>query len=553
MDKKERFIEKVIKKHGNSIDTSKVEYIDSKTKVCLICHKKNENGIEHGEYWQSPAACVRGNCCPKCANEKRGKHTMTTEKLIEEYNKIHNDEYDYSNVKYKTANDKVCIICSKHGEFWQLPFAHLQGQGCPKCKGRSWNTDVFIAEAKKKHNNEYTYKKTSFTKMKEKVCITCSKHGDFWQTPQKHLQGQGCPICGREKVTSTIEDNTLNFVKCGNIIHNGKYKYIDSDYIDSITKVRIICPIHGEFWQRPNNHLQGCGCPKCANNNSIAEDEIIEFLQPLECQKHNRTILNGKEIDIYIPSLKIGIEYNGLRWHSEQFDKDKEYHLKKLEECEKQGVRLIQIFEDEWLNKKEICKSRILNIIGKTNKVIFARKCIIKEVDSKTSREFLDDNHIQGNCGSKIRLGLFYNDELVSLMTFGKLRKNLGNNSKDGCYELLRFCNKLNTSVVGGASKLFKHFIEANNVYSIISYSDRRWNSGNLYKTLGFALSHKSQPSYFYVVKGVRKNRFSYRKDILIKEGYDPNKTEHQIMLDRGIYRIYDCGCLVYEYKKSEK
>ena len=133
-------------------------------------------------------------------------------------------------------------------------------------------------------------------------------------------------------------------------------------------------------------------------------------------------------------------------------------------------------------------------------------------------------------------------------MTFGNLRKNLGSTSKEGCYELLRFCNKLNTTVVGGASKLFKHFLKEYKPKEVISYCDRRWSEGNLYEMLGFEFSHNSKPNYFYVINGKRENRFKYRKDILVKEGFDPNKSEHEIMLERGIYRIYDCGCKVYKY-----
>ena len=277
----------------------------------------------------------------------------------------------------------------------------------------------------------------------------------------------------------------------------------------------------------------------------------MEFLGIDGYELHNRDILNGREIDIYIPSLKLGIEYDGLRWHSEIFNKGANYHLSKTEECERQGIRLIHIFEDEWQYKRDIVKSRLLNLIGKTPDKIYARKCAIKEVDSHTASKFLNENHIQGTCNSSYRYGLYYNDELVSIMTFGKLRKNLGSTDKDGYYELLRFCNKLNTAVVGGASKLFKHFLKENKPTNVISYADRRWSNGGLYEKLGFTLNHKSKPSYFYVVNDKRENRFKYRKDVLVKEGYDSSKTEHQIMLERGIYRIYDCGCLVYEYKNG--
>ena len=196
--------------------------------------------------------------------------------------------------------------------------------------------------------------------------------------------------------------------------------------------------------------------------------------------------------------------------------------------------------------KKDIVKSRILNLLGLNKDKIYGRKTEIREVLSKESNLFLTENHIQGNVNSKIKLGLFYNNELVSLMTFGDLRKNMGGVVNKGDYELLRFCNKLNTTVIGGADKLLKHFIKHYQVKKLISYADRRWSKGNLYEKLGFEFIHDSKPSYFYIINYKRENRFKYRKDVLIKEGYDTNKTEHQIMLDRKIYRIYDCGSKKY-------
>jgi hypothetical protein len=248
------------------------------------------------------------------------------------------------------------------------------------------------------------------------------------------------------------------------------------------------------------------------------------------------------EIDVYIPELKLGFEFNGLYWHSEIY-KEKNYHLDKTKLCNDQGISLFHIWEDDWLYKQDIVKSMILNKLGKTLNKIFARKCIIKIVDdNKLVKDFLETNHIQGFVGSKIKIGLFYNDELVSLMTFGNLRKSLGQKSQEGSYELLRFCNKLNTTVVGGASKLFKYFLNNYDVKQVTSYSDLSRSNGNMYKQLGFTLQHNSDPNYYYIIDGIRKHRFNFRKDKLVKEGADPLKTEIQIMNEKGFYRIFDCG-----------
>lgn len=295
-------------------------------------------------------------------------------------------------------------------------------------------------------------------------------------------------------------------------------------------------------------------CTKCnpvSEFSSIKENELCLFLTEnnIEYIKNDRNILNKKEIDIYIPEHNIAIEFNGNYWHSNVF-KPKEYHQEKTDICESQNIQLIQLFEDEWDNKKEIVKSILLNKLGKNINRIYARKCIIKEVETKDKSLFLDENHIQGKVGSSINIGLYHNDILVSIMTFGKKRKALGNKINIvGEYELIRFCNKLNTSIIGGASRLLNYFIKTYNPTEIVSYADRRWSKGDLYQTLGFERIKNTNPNYFYIINKKRKNRFEFRKDILIKEGFDANKTESQIMAERGIPHIYDSGSILFILK----
>lgn len=200
------------------------------------------------------------------------------------------------------------------------------------------------------------------------------------------------------------------------------------------------------------------------------------------------------------------------------------------------------------VNQKSILSSMIENILGKTKRRIFARKCRVQRVNEATRiNDFLNDNHLQGMCPSSIKYGLFYNDELVSVMTFGKSRHFIGNGSHE--YELLRFCNKKGHSIIGAASKLFKNFVEEFKPKSVVSYADRRWSIGNLYNNLGFVLYNKSQPNYYYVIGNERKNRFNYRKSELVKKYNCPeNMSEHEFCLAQKWYRIYDCGCLCYEW-----
>lgn len=288
--------------------------------------------------------------------------------------------------------------------------------------------------------------------------------------------------------------------------------------------------------------------PNTTNRISKTEIELYDFLSEHithKIERANKYVLGGKHLDIFIPELKVGFEMNGMYWHSEFF-KYTNYHLDKTLGCNEKGVRLIHIFEDEWIFNNEITKSRIKNILGLTTNKIYARKTTLKEIDSTESNAFLVANHLQGKVNASVRLGLFYENELVSVMLFNKPRLGIGG-KYDG-YELSRFASKLNTNVIGGANKLLKYFEKTYEPKQIISYADIRWSDGDLYRKLGFVETHRNPPNYSYTLNQKRKHRFGFRKSILEKEGFDTkNKTEHQIMLDRKIYRIYDCGTISFK------
>ena len=285
----------------------------------------------------------------------------------------------------------------------------------------------------------------------------------------------------------------------------------------------------------------------------VADFRIISLVGAENCRIHDRGLLRGFELDVYIPSKGIAFEYDGLYWHSEAKKDDQLYHVKKTLACKEKGVRLIHVFEDEWVNKNEICKSRISSVLGLDNKRIYARKCIVKEIQANEANKFISENHIQGISYGKYNYGLFNDGELVSVMTFCGLRRNLGGKKEEGCYELLRFCNKLNTTVIGGAGKLFNRFIKDISPQKVISYADKRWSCGDLYYKLGFEYIHDSKPNYFYLVNGERRNRFNFRKDVLVREYGCPNEmSEKEFCRMNGWYRIYDCGSMKFEYIENK-
>lgn len=296
-------------------------------------------------------------------------------------------------------------------------------------------------------------------------------------------------------------------------------------------------------------------CRKCYPYNksySSIETELYNWLSAKILTENNKRFYYDKlhfyELDLYVPEFKLGIEINGNYWHSELNLEDKNKHLKKTEYFKEQGIQVLHIFDDEFIEKKDIVKSMILSKINRYQQTIFARKCEIKIVLAKDSKIFLNNNHLQGYFPVLINLGLYYKDELVSLITFDNSRY-----VKNYEYELIRFCNKLHTKVIGGFSKLLTHFIR-NYSDSIISYADRRYSNGNLYYKNNFELKSISRPTYYYLSPkegyAIRHHRRQFQKKLLPEklENFDPNLTEWENMQNNKYTRIWNCGNLVFTY-----
>lgn len=305
----------------------------------------------------------------------------------------------------------------------------------------------------------------------------------------------------------------------------------------------------------PNALQQGycVKCPKCSPYSGVSamEEELRSFILEIYSgwvEFSDRSILEGKELDIVLPDSGIAIEFNGCYFHSTDKNPDIGYHLDKTNKVEEFGYRLIHIMEDEWIQKNEIVKSRLRSIIDTAtlNTRIYARKCKVKEVPYALSQQFLSSNHIQGaGTPSKVNLGLYFEETLVALMTFSTPRFN-----KEYEYELVRFASKLEYQVIGGASKLLKYFIDKYTPKSIISYADRRWSVGQLYKTIGFTYIRSTSPGYaYYNQNKERLGRVSCQKHKLIAkwpEYAGSDLTEEDIMRKKHYHKVYDCGNLVF-------
>jgi hypothetical protein len=243
----------------------------------------------------------------------------------------------------------------------------------------------------------------------------------------------------------------------------------------------------------------------------------------------------------------LAFEYNGLYFHSEEF-KEKTYHYDKWKLCNDNGIKLVNVWEDDWLNKRSIVESMINNQLHVNNVRVYARNTTIKEISAAEAVEFFNTNHLQGSCIANTTLGLYTGDRLVSAMSFGKSRMIMKTKHIQNEYELLRFCNITNTSVVGGASKLFKHFLCAHNPTRVITYSSCDMGTGNLYKTLGFDFVRHTGINYWWVLNGKRHHRSNFMKYKLVKMGYDKNKTADDIMHERKAVKLYGTGNMRWEY-----
>lgn len=494
------------------------------------------------------------------------RNVVTPESYLKRVKDFHGDKYDFSQTVFKSFKKPITAICREHGP-WETSPTSLLKSGCKKCihDRRRVTLVEFIEKSTKVNGDKYDYSKVEYLNSTTPVKIICPKHGEFEQLPMVHLRGCGCLKCG-------IDGNYLTtdiFIRRSKDVHGDEtFGYDNVVYKGSADKVELLCnKCQESFLTRPANHISNRnGCPKCANDGtpSRGQNEVLEFIQEIYSGKIEENVSifkdDSKHIDIYIPDKKIGIEFDGVYWHSENernpSGKGRDYHLSKTLMSEEVGVQLLHIFETEWSQQRDVVKSIIQSKLAPENNArIFGRKCEIRVVTTTDARKFCDINHIQGYCGASIKLGLYHNDDLVSVMTFGKSRFNKTYN-----WEMVRFCNKLNTTILGGASKLWKHFLKKYNPDSVISYSDRRYFDGSVYPKLGFDFINHANPNYFYFrggkpeyIKLETRNKYQKHKLSKVLEIFDPNKGEWGNMFQNGYCRIWDCGNTVWGWKSGDE
>jgi len=447
---------------------------------------------------------------------------------------VHGETYDYGQVNYVNGSTKVGITCSRHGCFYQTPKSHLSGSGCPLCANeRRGRTDAsskegFVLKARAVHGDLYGYDSVVYRNRYTKVKIECFSHGVFEQSPLSHLRGPGCPECARERVLDRVRESSSSVIARAMEVH-GEYEYLRSGRVTD--KWTILCPRHGEFEQRMHNHLAGNRCPKCAKNISKEELGVVFFIKSLTRRRlvlNDRKALSGLEIDIYIPGLKLGIEYNGNLFHSTYFGKPAGHHQRKMLAARKRGVRLIQIRSDQWRDSRGIVESILRCALGKASQEITVDECNKELISLADYRSFMDENHIQGYCEAALMLGLFRGKRLVAAAGIDS-------------GELVRFCAVRDAIVLGALQRL----VEGHE--GLFSYCCLDYFDGQEFVDSGFKECEIVPPSYGYVRSSGRGEFYSRQE---FESTIAPNLSlslcggapEEDLCNKKGFYRLYSSG-----------
>jgi len=416
----------------------------------------------------------------------------------------------------------ACVTCSSPVMFVDN---HFSKYCCKKCSFSDPNISEIRKNSCKKVDVESANKKRSNT-MKELYGVEYNSQ--------------------RTKVKEILSASKLKNVNDVALKHLEDYDWMINEYIDNQRTLVDIAEELNVFYGTVRDYCIKHGFEiRQRTNYSLQEKELGQFLNSLNIEYiSDRTVLNGKEIDLLVKDKNLGIELNGVYWHSyNRFEsmQEKNNHLQKTLDCISSGITLMHIWDIEWIDKKEIVKSMISSRLGFSRR-IYARNCIIKIVDTNQTKLFLNQNHIQGFTGSTVNLGLYHDEELVMLITFGKPRFN-----KEYDWELIRMATKNGINVVGGASKLLTNF-RNNYTGSIICYADRRFGEGGVYSKIGFKYERSTSPGYYWTDGNFVWNRTKFQKSKLknLLNTYDESKSEAENMFDNKYRRLWDCGVNVY-------
>lgn len=409
----EQFIEKAKEIHGERYNYSQVVYVNKNTNVKIICP-------EHGEFWQTPDNHLQGKGCAKCCTHGK-KYAVDYLPDIEILHPELKPKLDENNQNQIILTCPIHGEYSKLAKNvlrkFECPECKVERLRNDLFNER--NKD-FIRKAKEIHGDVYDYTKTKYKGFEEKLTIICPKHGEFEQQASVHLLGCGCQECANERIRK-VRINETDLINRFREKHGDKYDYSKVKYEKAKQKVEIICKKHGEFTQDPYSHMNGAGCPVCYSERSTSDNEIcfrhfIEESYPGVIKTNDRNIIHPREIDIYLPEINVAFEYNGLYWHSAEKLHNNLYHQMKMKMCLEKGVILYQFFEDEWLYKPDTVKSFVKRILGVPMTNIEAKSCDFNEVDKNNALDFINNNTlINNNIEYNKIYGLYFQNTLQSV------------------------------------------------------------------------------------------------------------------------------------------
>lgn len=496
---------------------------------------------------------------------------LTKDEINKRFATLHNGEYTLVS-EYINNSTEVTIKHIPCGHTFKLKrltkfFNDSNYEPCPYCRTRGtselrWTKESLSNKVNELYNNQFEV--VSFTKMHAPVVLKCNKCGHIFSKRGSDILNTykfaGCPNCRENKRGIHQHDDNYLEHALEEAPDGKEYKWLDKYSGNPKDKHKIQHLTCGHIYEVKPVNFRYCDknrCPYCARKKSKNEEtlysELAKYIPDLiQSDRHE---INPYELDIFSPSYKIAIEYNGLFWHNEEH-KGKKYHEEKRKKCEEKGIRLIQIYEDEWINHHDIVLSKVLSIFKKYKyaNIIYARKCTCKQVtDYSEISKFYNENHIQGMCApAAATFGLYYNGKLVALGSFNKLRKTMNfKNISDG-YDMIRYATLLDTHVIGGCGKIISTFVKTMNCKYIKTIADLRWSASikNMYTELGFKASNYIEPRYYYTDGENRFPRFTFRKSEIKRKFpdiYDEKLTEFEMMNKTKYHRIWDAGKITYE------
>jgi hypothetical protein len=561
-----RFWETVESIHKDKLDFSKFVYNGAIEPCTVTCP-------EHGDFITKPTYLVSGAGCPTCGRLKTitaaSGRKLGMDGFVSKAREVHGDTYEYPiDQEYQGNKQKLNIVCRKHGPFSQNANKHLSGRGCPDCSNDlKRERNAVVSEITKQGltarlssiNPHWEYDVSTYERLHKPMRCVCPDHGEFFAQPANLLNSSGCVECGKAKFQKHMLARRLtteDWVARAREKHGDRYCYEETVYVSESEKVSVRCKVHGIF-KTGNDHIyQATNCPACSVHESKGERAVASFISIFTpVITRDRTILKPKELDIYLPEHNLAIEYCGEYWHSlkneEQVREGRLKHYQKYMDCKAKGIRLITIYESEWLDRGHQIRRLLRNAIGKSRGKLMARKCELRNVDSREAKDFYDRYHPQGGSGQGQHYGLYWKGKLVACMRFA-LGTNDRGNTKERVWTLARYATRITVS--GAASRLFKAFLKDVQPPLVKSFSDNRYFDGAMYEALGFSLeAHVNADYVVWSPKlGLRPKSHYQRRELQkrltdhgLSEVYDHEtdpRTETEMTFLMGAGRLYDCG-----------